>query len=63
MRKNIIIYENETDLNILDKTILDDKKYIKYDDTVHYLYEGKTINPPFFDHIIILNQNLEYYHL
>ena len=50
MSKKLLIYENND---------LDVKDYIKYNDKIYLLYDGKVINPPFFDKIIIIHKNLK----
>ena len=53
MEKNIIIYDN---------TFKNNKEYdnfIKYHDKIYLLYDAKFINPPFFDKIISMIDNIK----
>jgi hypothetical protein len=49
---SIIIYNNENKI----KNITD---IIKYNDKIYLLYDGKIINPPFFDKIIVMHDDLK----
>jgi hypothetical protein len=58
MSKNILIYN---DLKNINKIFINNKKYPNltlYNKKIYLLYDAKEINPPFFDSIIINNDNL-----
>lgn len=54
MSKDIILYQNDISTLFINKFT----NAIKYNNKIYDLYDGKIINPPFFDNIIIMHENL-----
>ena len=56
---NILIYDNLKNVNNSTLSIkVYEKNLIKYNKKIYLLYDAKEINPPFFDNIIIIHNNL-----
>lgn len=58
MNKNIIIYDN----NIKNNDFINNKEFkdfIKYNEKIYLLYDAKNINPPFFNKIIYMIDNIK----
>jgi hypothetical protein len=56
---NILIYDNLKNVNNSNLSIkVYEKNLIKYNKKIYLLYDAKEINPPFFDNIIIIRNNL-----
>lgn len=54
---SILIYEDNYNINNINLSI--NKNIIKYNKKIYLLYDAKYLNPPFFDKIIILHNNLK----
>jgi hypothetical protein len=61
MNNAILIYENNSNFNNINLNINKNinKNIIKYNKKIYLLYDAKYLNPPFFNKIIVLHNNLK----